>query len=659
MAGQFETPYTGKVGDVHGRSSLQYLKIMLLTLFTLALQAKEPPVPTVRYLENSYFPCFTDNGKSIAFLNGNQLSPTVNLLNTEDWSYTVKESPVMTIGDKLLCGQDSLITLEKKYIRQLDTMFLKQMYVKSKDVKTEWLDRIVVADTLFVSDSEKVKITSLKDFKQEHVIHWPKGVEPSAGSAYSESKILLRGRGKNSGEFYLIDVKSGKIKDVSAEISGKNQKLTGDGTLLSINAKMPGLSRSYQFFKTDTLEHLDELERYISKLKNEEEKEKDRVVQIKFFEKHKDLLLIGIGWKLIAWDMQDQKPKRIIELPYDAASFDYHNGSVLISGGHYVPYFIIDADTGKMRQQPLAYNKPLGVFIQNSTPKMILKTGPISIGIWNMFERRWEQRFDNDYFFFNISQVSVSGDNLFIARKSSRWNKSFPIRQYSLESGRLLYAYETDSGNNQPTAIASDDKHKRLVVFYEGSRLGGMFKVFDTQSGFMLHMFAPPRKHPSVESMNFSDDGKQLIVKTRKNYGFVKVEFGPHYRYDNNASVFTWDLSTEKVTVEPCNNRCKPQYGIENLVAEGDEFSVAWEESRRAIAVTKDDDPYRQIYVYTPYGTSEWIEMDNFGNFDASEHGEQFVFMCENGRCVHLNENDKRYFKKPGLLEQYLNEKGQ
>jgi len=658
MAELFETPYTGKAGDAQDRSGLQYLKILFLTLLTLALQAKEPPVPTVRYLENSSHPCLTDSGKSIVFLNGSPFLPTVNVLNTEDWSYTAKEMQGLNTRDKFTCGQESLVVLGEKRIYLLDTKHLRAIDFKEKDVKTEWRDRIVVADTLFVSDSEKVQVTSLKDFKKEHVIHWPKGVEPFLRKrrVYSESKILLKDRGKHPGGFYLIDVISGEIQDVSEKISGTRPKLTSDGSFLSIYAKAPGKSGvSPQFFSTDTLQHLGELEDYISKIKKEEEKEKDQFFSISLFESHKDLLLIGTRWKLIMWDMQGQKPKHVIELPYPAASFDYHNGSVLISGGHYVPYFIIDVVTGKMRQQPFAYNKPLNVFKQNKTPKMILKTGLMSIGVWNMLEHRWEQRLEEDSFFFNISKVTVTGDNLFIVTESSWWDDGFPMRQYSLKSGELLHKYVTS-----PYAIAYDDEHKRLVIYYEGGiDYSGKFLVYNTETGALLYSLSPPHKCPDVRSMNFSNDGKQLIVETAKNSGYVRIELGPHYSYENNASIFTWDLNTKKVTVEPCNNRCKPQHEIEDLVAEGDGFSVAWEESRRAIAVTKDDDPYRQIYVYTPYGTSEWIEMDNFGNFDASEHGEQFVFMCEDGRCVHLNENDKHYFKKPGLLEQYLNGKEQ
>jgi len=414
------------------------------------------------------------------------------------------------------------------------------------------------------------------------------------------------------------------------------------------------MASNYQFYNTDTLQHLDELERYLSNIIKEEKEQNDRFFSILFIESHKDLLFIGSKWKLIVWDLKAHKPKNVIELPYYAEFFDYQNGTVLVGRGRDEPYITIDLGSGKMRQQPFAYNKPLDVFIQNNTPKTILRTGPMSIGVWNMFERRWEQRFDNDNFFLDISHVSSSGDNLFIASKSTEHSDGFPIRQYSLKSGELLHKYVTS-----PYAIASDDKHKRLVVYYEGGiEYGGMFKVYDTQTAALLYSLSPPHKRPDVRTMNFSDDGKQLIVETAKNSGYVRIELGPHYSYDNNASIFTWDLSTKKVSVEPRNNRCKPQHEIEDLVAEGDGFSVAWDRSRRAIAVTKDDDPYRQIYAYTPYGTSEWIEMDNFGNFDASEHGEQFVFMCEDGRCVHLNENDKRYFKKPGLLEQYLNGKG-
>jgi len=613
-----------------------------LLIFTIFVNAKEPLIPVVGHLQNSYQPCLTNNGQSIAFLNGNLFAPTINIVNTKDWSYVSRQAPVLDISDKLECGRDHVVVIGK-FTRLISTKNASQIDAKIKDPQLKIMaEQLVVGNTLFESDQNSIKVTPIDDFKHSHSITWPKTKSTySSMRKYSEKTLYMRNVSERA--YCFIDVETGDIRDITPQLTGCTYtNLTEDGTYLHGQC----YNAENRIFDTKTLKRMPELEYFLSSIK----KDKNQSMNVRFFDRHEGLLIIGGAGKFIVWDMKIQKPKYVIEIPYSTPSFDHQNGTVLVSGGADQPYVLLDLKSGQMRYQPTAYNKPHGVFIQNGTPKVVLNKGPMSVGIWNLLEHKWEQRFEDDPFFKDFEQALVSEGNIFFTR--GYWKGGDPIRQYSLKSGKLLHTYQTDRHLNSPKAIAVDAVHKKLMVYYNNIEHFG-FKIFDMTSGVLLHNLQSPQKHPRVKSMMLSKDGKKLIVGTGRSKGHVSSEVGPSYSFKNEPEMFTWDLRTAKLIVEPCKKRCKSLPRLQYLYAKGDGFTTWWDYKRRSMVVAKDD-PYRQIYMYMPYRTSEWIDMDNFGNFDMSDNGEEYLYMCGDNKCRHLNESDKQHFRQPKLLESYF-----
>lgn len=630
----------------------KFLSTMLFVI--TASYAAGPLVPTVGHLQNAYYPCLTDHGKSISFLNGNKFAPTVNIVDAKEWDYLAKYAPHLNYGEELQCGRKSIIIQGNQFIRQLSTKDAHQIDVKGISYKNKLRSkRIVVGNTLFESGDTIVRVRSLDNFQRSHDIKWPSDGGHSLRE-YSESTLYMRQVKVKDDIYYLIDVKSGEIRDISPQLKGCTYaKLTSNGVYLQAACS----GEESRVFNTKTLKRVPALERYLSSIN----KNKYQALSVKFFDQYQQLLLIAAQEKFIAWDIKNDQPKYVNEIPYSYPNYNHQDGTVLISGGPDKPYTLLDVKNGQMRYQPFAYNKPFALFIQNRIPKAVLETGPMSIGIWNLLEHKWEQRFNSDPFFkenqFSSDSIKplISGDNMFFPR--GYWKGNDPIHQYSLKSGKLLFTYRADSFGNIPNSMEADAVHNRLIVHYQNIPKCDGFKIYDTKNGTLLYDLKAPQRHLMVTSMQLSDDGKKLIVRTQESKGSVNMEEEGYYNYDNKPSIITWDLSTQKVTIEPCKNLCKSLPRLQKLGAKANGFNVFWDKKHRAVAITKEDNPYRQIYMYMPYDTSEWIDIDNFGYFDTSKNGDVYVYMCNDDKCRHLDDTGRHHFKRPGMLERFLQKK--
>lgn len=623
----------------------KYVSTILLLI--ASAQAKEPLSPTVGYLENAVKPCLTDHGKSIAFLSGNPFAPTINILDTTWDHFVTKPYPVLDIGDELACGSNSVIILGKDNTRKLSTQNGEQIDVKHNDIQMKYLhDRIIVGNTLFESDDSTINITSLDSFKQNRKIQWPSGQFYDMRE-YSESVLYKRQLNSGKDMYFLVDVPTGESRDITSQIGKCSYtSLTKNGNYLHAECS----DKENRVFNTKTLERISALEKYLFSIR----KDRDQSLSLRFFDQYQNLILIGTEDEFIAWDMESQKPNYIIQSPYMHPSYIHQEGTVLISGINQEPYALLDVKSGNIRYQPVTYNKPYDIFIENGAPKVVLEIDSNHTGIWNLLDHKWEQKLGDEQFFKDFEKAYTTDKYIFYTRSFQKGED--PVRQYSRINGALLHTYPTDTYMNAPKAISADDKYNKLMIHY-GTIEGDGFKIFDTENGQLLFDLKSPQKHLKVTSMTLSDDGKKLIVQTAKTKGHVRIEMGESYDYDNEPLILTWDFKTQKVNVEPCGKSCKQPQPLQSLSAKGDGFTVTWDKQHKAIEITKDDNPYRKIYMYMPYGTSEWIDMDNFGYFDAPKGGESYIFMCDDGKCNHIDDAGKRYFKRPGLLEMFLKEK--
>ena len=606
----------------------------------------------IAHTENNYDACLTDNGKTIAFLNGNKFAQTINLIDTNDWSVKSIYSPFLGLSEELKCGTNSIVVLGKDYIRKLDTNEAKQIAVKSKGYKSNlWGYRYLIGNTLFETNSTLARVTSLDAFKNSKDI--------KLGTTnyydlkeYSEKYIYIRHMhsGSLDDNYTLMDISSGRTKDISSKLRKCTYvKLTTTGDYLHASC-FNNSTQETRVFNTKTLLRNSALEDYLNKANHKGYNAKT----VKFFEQYKHFLLIAFKETFIIWNLDSNKVENSYKSACFITKYSHQNGKVLISCGSETPYTLIDLDNQKISKQPFAYNKPLQLYIQNNIPKAILKTGDTSIGVWNILEHTWEQRFKSDPFFkrnvYSQDKIKpiISGINIFITR--GYWEGKDPIRQYNLENGNLLFSYRADSSGNYPEDMSVSELHHKLIVHYRNVPKCDGFKIYDTLNGKLLYDVKAKQRHINVNSMKLSKDGNVLIVTTRASKGTVNMEEEGYYKYDNQPSIMTFDIKTKHVITKA--NLEKDTELTE--VVKGDNFTISWNEKHKSVSLSKDDNPYRQFYLYMPYGTSEWIDIDNFGHFDSSKLGLNYLYICDELKCTNINQKAKNYFYNSHTLEKFI-----
>ena len=636
-----------------GVNEMKYLILVLLAAFSTF--ANDLAVPKVAHIENNYHPCLTDNGRTIAFLNGNSFAPIINLISTQDWSVKSIPSPILSSSQKLECGTNSLVLLSGEFIRKLDTNTATQIDATTAVNKINYLtDHNVIGNTLIEAKNNSVratsldKLTSYKDIELERT-------HSSDFQEYSDKYIYIRHmnfQNRSGDDYRLIDIPSGKTKDISSELKECTYaKLTSVGDYLHA-ACFNNSEQEARVFNTETLERNNALEAYLNKFNQQGYDAKT----VKFFDQYKNFLLIAFNETLIIWDLDTNKVKNSYKSSCFITEYAHQNGKVLMSCGKEAPYTLIDIDNGRTSKQPFAYNKPLSLYVEHNAPKAVLKTGDTSIGIWNIFEHRWEQRLDNNPMFkrnaYSQDKIKpiISGKNIFIA-SGYREGKD-PIGQYSLENGRLLFSYRADSSGNYPQDMAVSDSHHKLIVHYQNTPKCDGFKIYDTLNGKLLYDLKATQRHMNVNSMKLSEDGNALIVTTKKSNGYVNMEEEGSYKYDNQPSIMTFDLKTEKVTVQANIEK----YDKPTDVVKGNNFNLSWDEEHKAVAISKDDSSNRKFYLYMPFGTSEWIDIDNLGNFDSSKLGLEYVYICDKLRCKNIDQAAKKHFYNAHALKKFISE---
>lgn len=607
------------------------MKLLFLYLLTsMMLFASEPIVPTVGFSDAWMSGVLSNSGKTFLYVNDKQKIA----INLNDWSYTRITGRHPLTSERFFGNEDYFIGFNGTKLNLYNaTDPSRSINSKRRNYNFVKLGGPYLFG--YAEQNNSIEVLSFPKFEVIATMKLPKEMRLFRPSTLvSEDTISVRGRTDKKHFNFLFDIATETFIKSDALEDYKVQWLFNSGAYLIATPTRGGASA---VFNTKTFQRDRVLEKYLVT--------KPEITYISDYNAHQ--VLIVSGTDIYIWDIAQQKETRSFKLPKKPAKV-MHQGDTLAMYSYNQPLSILNLSNGTWSILPYVKRTIYGMFMQNGQPKALIPFGEKRVGIWNLLEHRLEQLAPDIIPQEKLNKAIKAGRSIYFQTQSD----SMPLIQWRPgdKNATRIYSEFADE-------ILVDSDHSLLMARTQTS-LQTLFRLYNTKSGNLLHTFKAPDRYPEVYKMRFSEDGKQFFAYTANYKGHYRSCWaGIEFDYDHNASIYQWNLTDKSFKLLPNSSAPEPcrLYKSDEIRIENENIEVFWNDKNGRIELSRKDNPFRTVYLYIPQNSSEWFDIDNFGFFDASEHGADFLYGCREDQCKHLDDSAIRYFKRPGMLKNFLN----
>lgn len=621
------------------------LLVVFLCIWTF-LFAIEPIKPMIGYIDTLREAVLTNNGKTLVYLNNDGIEQKIHVVNLDDWSFQSKQTSRFSYMSKLYSTNKYYLNVDRDIITTFDpSQFLKAIrshqkgnykiyvtksYLFKLDNKTQMIEKYTIPN---LEKIDEIKLPSYYHMYNE---------------IFTDKLIYFRDINVSNNKYYFIDIESKNTRDITKTF----EKIYIPQWIFEDSSYIVEVSYhgdSAHVFNTKTLERDHALENFLIT--------HPKIELVSQYDTNKALIINETHAYI--WDMATHQVIQTIELPIvEYARYLHQNDTLAIYSVFKQPIIIVNLKTGKKSVQPFASTNPFGVYYENDIPKAILPHKNNRVGIWNLLTHQWEyifpEQISNQYLHYAIKK----GDDFFFVFGDAFRYKNKPVMQWNMPKQTQIAEYQADEYNNEPDIMILDVQHSKLLMSSNNK-----FYIYDFTNGQKVYEFQGPDDHPSVYDLKISEDGKNFWAYTKYTKGYIRYE-GPKgaYNFEYNASIYKWSLADQTLQVLPNNqndheitiNHTYGNRSFKHLKAESKKNEILWDENKQAFLLKRKDNPYKFIHLYIPQNTSEWIDIDTDGYFNASKAGLEYLFSCQDNNCQHLDKPSIDYFKRSNLIKQFL-----